>query len=112
MQAGTPPGAPGNASGALAYVRSADGKTAAAADQHARVRKRKAAANPEPKIATSTVGDVWCESSVVCWSVPLEHDRHRYTSMHVWSFEFVSRLNKASFREARAAYHRAVEVLQ
>ena len=45
MQTGTPPGAPGTASGALACVRSADGSRAAPADQDAGVRNRSAAAN-------------------------------------------------------------------
>ena len=45
MQTGTPPGAPGTASGALACVRSADGSRADPADQVARVRNRSDAAS-------------------------------------------------------------------
>jgi hypothetical protein len=45
MQTGTPPGAPGTASAALACVRSADEGRADPADQDAGVRNRSAAAN-------------------------------------------------------------------
>ncbi len=56
MQTGTPPGAPGTASGALACVRSADGGTADSAVQNAGDRNRSAAANLQRQSQRSLLG--------------------------------------------------------
>jgi hypothetical protein len=98
----TPPGAPGTASGALACVHRAVEGSATAAGQHKRVRDE-GAGRTTTAIATSTIADARCAVQGGHVIVPLEHEKHRYINMFVWSFDWAPQHVKIAVRQACAA---------